>query len=363
MDIQSLAQLPPWFTSLIVGLLGLAVGSFVNVVIYRVPRQMSIVSPGSHCPHCATPLRATDNIPLLSFLLLTGRCRSCGATISLRYPLVELLMCLLFWVVWRADGLSWWLLLDWTFVAAMVALGAIDLEHRLLPDMITYPGFVLAVGLRGLVPGEAALPWVNVSGTKALVIGAGVIASSGLLMLAIEWLDFYFIGRRLEEDEESPAQTDSTSSYGKYLAPVTVALGFLLAGVFLLVTWGRESEMSPMVELRVKSILGALAGVVVGAGMIWGLRLAYFAVKKIEGAGFGDVKMMMLVGAYLGWPRTFLTLLVASVLGAMVGLAVVIRHRNRYLGIPYGIFLAAAAITALLIGTPVVRWYWRFYQF
>jgi leader peptidase (prepilin peptidase)/N-methyltransferase len=100
----------------------------------------------------------------------------------------------------------------------------------------------------------------------------------------------------------------------------------------------------------------------VGAGLIWGLRLAYFAVKKIEGAGFGDVKMMMLVGAYLGWPRTFLTLLVASVLGALVGLVVVIRHRNRYLGIPYGIFLAAAAVASLLIGTPVVRWYWRFYQ-
>jgi prepilin signal peptidase PulO-like enzyme (type II secretory pathway) len=362
MDIQSLAQLPFWFTSLIVGLLGLTVGSFVNVVIYRVPRQMSIVSPGSHCPNCATPLRATDNIPLLSFLLLTGRCRSCGATISLRYPIVELLVCLLFWVVWRADGLSWSLLLDWTFVTAMVALGAIDLEHRLLPDMITYPGFVLAVGLRGVVPGEAALPWVSLSEAKAPVIGAGLIASSGFLMLAIEWLDFYFIGRRHEESEETPASSDSASSYGKYLAPVTVILGFLLAGVFLLMTLGRDGGVSPVVEPRVKSILGAWAGMAVGAGLIWGLRLAYFAVKKIEGAGFGDVKMMMLVGAYLGWPRTFLTLLVASVLGALVGLVVVIRHRNRYLGIPYGIFLAAAAVASLLIGTPVVRWYWRFYQ-
>lgn len=267
----------------------------------------------------------------------------------------------LFWVVWRADGLSWSLPLDWAFVAAMVALGAIDLEHRLLPDKITYPGFVLAVGLRSLVPAEAALPGLSLPQAQAPIIGAALIASSGFLLVAIEWLDFYFIGRRLETPEVSPPPSDSLSPSKDYLVPLTVILGFLLAGAFWLWTW-RGDATSSAIEFRVKSVLGAWAGVAVGAGLIWGLRLAYFAVKKLEGAGFGDVKMMMLIGAYLGWPRAFLTLLVASILGALVGLVVAIRHRNRYVGIPYGIFLAAAAITSLFVGTPAVRWYWQFYQ-
>ncbi|MBI3949102.1 MAG: prepilin peptidase [Acidobacteria bacterium] len=362
MDIQSLAQLSFWLTSLIVCLLGLAVGSFVNVVIYRVPREMSIVAPRSHCPSCGTPIRPRDNIPLLSFLWLKAKCRACGARIPLRYPVVELILCLLFWILWRVEGMSWLLLFDWAFVSAMVALAVIDLEHRLLPDRITYPGFVLAVGIRGLLPQEAALPWASLSGSHALWIGAGLIASSGFIMLAIEWLDYYLIGRRTEDEEEPSVPSEASSTYGRHLGLVTLIMGIALAGIFLLVISRLPYPGNTNVQSHVMSVLGSLASAAVGAGIIWGLRLAYFAVRKLEGAGFGDVKMMMMVGAYLGWARSFLTLLLASVLGSMIGLVAIIRHRNRYVAIPYGIFIAVAAITSLLIGMPLVRWYWGIYQ-
>jgi prepilin signal peptidase PulO-like enzyme (type II secretory pathway) len=361
MDIQSLAQLPVWFTSLIVFLLGLAVGSFVNVVIYRVPRQMSIVTPGSRCPHCRTPIGARDKIPLLSYIVLNRKCRSCGAAISVRYPVVELLVGFLLLIVWRIDGPSWSLVPDWFFVVAMLALGAIDLEHRLLPDVITYPGFVLAVGWRGLMPEEVALPWLRSSGTTAQLMGAGLIASSGLILLAIEWLDFYFIGRRCNQQAESLHPTEE-SAYGKHLPLVVVILGILLASIFLLTTLRWPAGAAAIREAPVRSILSALFGAVVGAGLMWGLRLAYFALRRIEGLGFGDVKMMLMVGAYLGWQRTFLTLLTSSLLASIIGLVMVIRYRNRYIGIPYGIFLAAAAIVSLLVGKPLVRWYWGLSQ-
>jgi prepilin signal peptidase PulO-like enzyme (type II secretory pathway) len=368
MDTQALAYFPTWFTSLVTILLGLAVGSFVNVVIYRVPRQMSIVRPGSHCPNCTAPIRPRDNIPLVSFLLLRGRCRVCGALISWRYPVVELTLGILFWLLWRRDGPTWLLLSDWGFVAAMVALAVIDLEHRLLPDRITYPGFVLAVGLRGLIPQEAAVPWVDLSDNGALAIGTVLIASSGLVMLTIEWLDYYLVGGRIEEDPEpvdspeSQVTPEECTPRGDHLAHITIAAGFLMAGIFLLLILKSPDPGELVTRFRFMSVVGALAGTFVGAGMIWGLRLAYFAARRIEGAGFGDVKMMMMVGAYLGWPRALLTLLLASLLGSIIGLALVIRYRDRHIGIPYGLFIAMAAIVSLLIGTPAIRLYEGFYQ-
>ncbi len=389
MDIQLLAQLPFWFTSLIVFLIGLAVGSFVNVVIYRVPREMSIVRPGSHCPQCSVSLRIQDNIPLLSFLWLQARCRSCGGRIPIRYPVVELIVGTLFWIVWRANGVSWSLLLDWSFVSAMVALAMIDLEHRLLPDWITYPGFVLAVGLRSFVPQEPSWFWTGVFGDRNWVIGAGLIASSGFIMLAIEHLDYHFVGRRLEELEEAmvsseakailnessaptgdealevsapteqvPASLEIPPPSGHHLELVTVLLGLALAGLFLLMISSSSPGDSLTGNTRVDAVMGGMAGAALGAGMIWGLRIVYFVLRNLEGVGFGDVKMMMMVGAYLGWSRAFLTLLLASVLGSLVGVVMMIRYRDRFVGLPYGLFIAVAAIVALLAGTPLVGWYW-----
>ena len=121
------------------GLLGGLIGSFLNVVAHRVPRGESLVTPGSHCPACDAPVRPYDNIPVLSWLLLRGRCRNCGVRISPRYPLVELLTAVVFVIVVALNGLDEDLLLELPFVAALIALAAIDLDHRLLPNRIVYP--------------------------------------------------------------------------------------------------------------------------------------------------------------------------------------------------------------------------------
>jgi leader peptidase (prepilin peptidase) / N-methyltransferase len=118
---------------------GAVIGSFLNVVAHRVPAGESLVSPGSHCPECGAPIKPYDNIPVVSWLLLRGRCRSCGAPISPRYPLVELMTAVAFAAVVAARGFDDDLVLELPFVAALIALAAIDLEHRLLPNKIVYP--------------------------------------------------------------------------------------------------------------------------------------------------------------------------------------------------------------------------------
>src|SRR5437016_1347736 len=136
----------------LMAVLGAIIGSFLNVVIHRLPREQSIVFPESTCPSCRAPIRAYDNIPILSFLILRGRCRKCGARISPRYPAVEALVALLFAAVTWHDGLSFALAFDLAFIAAMVALIFIDAEHMILPNAITYPGILFALITRVVVP-------------------------------------------------------------------------------------------------------------------------------------------------------------------------------------------------------------------
>jgi leader peptidase (prepilin peptidase)/N-methyltransferase len=158
-------------------LLGLVVGSFLNVVIYRVPRHESIVSPGSHCPACGGAIRAYDNIPVLSWILLRGRCRGCGVRISLRYPLVEAVTGVAYVLAFWRLGLSWPLLVAWAFLAAMVAIAFIDFDHMIIPNRIVLPGAVL-----GLMASVAIHPqrwWVYVAGS----LGAGAF----MFLLAMLW--------------------------------------------------------------------------------------------------------------------------------------------------------------------------------
>ena len=121
------------------GLIGLVIGSFLNVVAHRVPAGESLVSPGSHCPGCGAPVKPYDNIPVVSWLLLRGRCRNCGMRISVRYPLVELATAITFAAVVAVRGFDNDLVLELPFVAALIALAAIDFDHKLLPNKIVYP--------------------------------------------------------------------------------------------------------------------------------------------------------------------------------------------------------------------------------
>jgi leader peptidase (prepilin peptidase)/N-methyltransferase len=249
--------------------IGAIVGSFLNVVIHRYPREESIVFPPSHCPHCDAAIRWYDNIPLLSFAVLLGRCRVCRQPISWRYPLVELANALFYLAIFLHTGLQ----IGFVFLAAMVSmiivLIYIDAEIQILPDVIDIPG--IAVGL---------------------AVGAlGVSASAPTLMLSESWLD--------------------------------AALGALLGG-----------------------------------GIIAGIIGAYWLVRRVEGMGWGDAKMLAMIGAMVGWRAVFGVLLLGSLTGALVGLPVALRSREGMrLALPFGVFLGFGALVVLFFGHTLSGWY------
>jgi leader peptidase (prepilin peptidase) / N-methyltransferase len=274
-------QLAPLPVALVfVAAIGAVIGSFLNVVIHRLPREESVVFPASRCASCGAAIKPYDNIPLLSWLVLRGRCRSCGASISARYPAVEALTALLFALVLLQQGLTVGLLPDLVFTAALVALVFIDAEHMLLPDAITLPGAVFALAARALVP--------NLYGVEFL--RDGVLAG---------WPD---------------------------------------AGL---------------------SLANALLGALAGGGSLWLVGWLWERVRGVEAMGFGDVKMMFMVGAYLGWPLTLVTLFLGVVAGALTGVGLMLRRgeRDMRMMLPFGIFLGAGAFASLLAGRPIVEWY------
>jgi leader peptidase (prepilin peptidase)/N-methyltransferase len=263
-----------------VAALGAVIGSFLNVVIHRLPREESVVFPSSRCPSCATAIRPYDNIPVVSWAVLRGRCRACRAPISARYPAVELLTAALFSLTFLLrSGLTLSLPFDLLFVAALVALVFIDAEHMLLPNAITYPGILLAFVARLLVP--------NLYGVEAL--------------------------------------SDSLGS------PPAWAM----------------------------SLVGAVLGALAGGGFLWLVGWLWKRLRGIEAMGMGDVKMMFMVGAYLGWPLTMLTIFVGVLSGSLAGVALMARRgeRDTQMLLPFGIFLGLGALLSLLFGTRIVDWY------
>jgi len=267
-------------------IIGAIIGSFLNVVIHRVPREQSIVFPNSSCPHCHAPIRAYDNIPILSFLILRGRCRSCRARISARYPAVEALTAVLFAAVTWHDGLSFALAFDLAFAASILALIFIDAAHMILPNAITYPGILFALISRIVVP-----------------YLAGAFHFDDLPGLALAF----------------PA------SY-----PVWIV-----------------------------SLIGASIGALAGGGSLWLMGFLWERLRGVEAMGLGDVKMMLMVGTYLGWRLTILTIFIAVFTGSIVGIAVMMHRgrRNLQMMLPFGIFLGVGAVASLLIGSRIVEWY------
>jgi leader peptidase (prepilin peptidase)/N-methyltransferase len=281
------ALAPPLpFLCALMGVLGAMIGSFLNVVIHRVPREQSIVFPNSTCPRCSAQIKAYDNIPILSFLILRGRCRACDATISPRYPAVEALTAVLFAAVTWHDGWSLALGFDLAFAAAILALLFIDAEHMILPNAITYPGIVFALIARIVVP--------------------------------------YLAG---------PAQFDDLPQLIS-LFPSNYPIGLV-------------------------SIFGALAGALAGGGSLWLMGFLWERLRGVEAMGFGDVKMMLMVGAYLGWRLTILTILIAALSGSLAGISLMLRRGRRDLQmmLPFGIFLGIGSIVSLLFGTRIIQWY------
>jgi leader peptidase (prepilin peptidase)/N-methyltransferase len=274
------------FIYIVAGILGAIIGSFLNVVIHRLPREESIVLPSSRCPSCGAVITFYDNVPVLSYLMLRGRCRSCKVHISARYPAVEALTAFL-WiaVVWR-DGLTFALPFDLVFVTAITALVFIDAEHMILPNAITYPGIAFALLARVAIP---------------LLMGE------------------------------------------PYFDDLPMLLNGVLNGMPI---WGA-------------SLVGALIGALAGGGSLWLMGWIWEKLRGVEAMGLGDVKMMFMVGAYLGWRLTILNIFLGVFSGSLIGIALMLRQgkRNMQMLLPFGVFLGIGAIAALLIGPEIVEWY------
>lgn len=273
--------LPAPIVGIFVFLFGLSIGSFLNVCIIRVPARKSIVMPASACPNCRAPIRPYDNIPVLSWLLLGGKCRACKAKISGMYPLVELLTALLFFGCYLAFGLTTEALKWAIFSALMIVLVFTDLRERILPDAVNYTGFALGLALSLVTrPTDGTALWVA----------------------------------------------------------------------------NRMFEFPP--PAPVISFVDALLGAALGSGLLWLVSEAYFRLRGREGMGMGDVKMMLLVGAFLGAKRTLLTIFAGSLLGSILGLAfMAARRKDSNYELPFGTFLGMAALLVVFFGTPVVSWY------
>ena len=283
---QTLDGIPPVLIYIISGVFGAIIGSFLNVVIHRVPREESIVLPSSRCPSCGAVIAFYDNIPVLSYVVLGGRCRGCSIRISPRYPAVELLTAILFVVVTWHDGLGIALPFDLIFATAITALVFIDAEHMILPNVITYPGIVFAVLARIAIPLLTGTP--HFDDVPSLMHGT----FSGLPIWAV-------------------------------------------------------------------SLVGAFLGALIGGGSLWLMGWTWEKLRGIEAMGLGDVKMMFMVGAYLGWRLTILTIFVGVLSGSLIGIALMARQRERDMQmlLPFGVFLGLGSIAALLFGTQVAEWY------
>jgi leader peptidase (prepilin peptidase) / N-methyltransferase len=228
-------------------LLGIVIGSFLNVCISRIPEGLSIVSPGSRCPRCLTPIKPYDNVPVFAWLWLRGKCRNCALPISPMYPLVELATGLIFVLTWWEYGVSLWTLKWLIFSCLIIVLVVTDFRVRILPDAINWPGFIVGLFFALLLP-----------------------------------------------------LNDTT------------------AGTFYLLSGFKKLPPYPSIFFAVaNAILGAL----LGSLMLWGAAALYKLVRKQEGMGMGDVKMMAMVGAFLGPRGAFLTILLGTLFGSVIGLA------------------------------------------
>ena len=258
-------MVPLWMDFGAVFLFGLIVGSFLTVCIHRVPRELSIVSPRSACPQCLKTISWFDNIPLLSFLVLRGRCRHCQASILPRYPIIELSNGLGYAAILWRFGWSWESFVYAIFFSALLTITWIDWDHQIIPDVISLPGIIL-----GIAAASTVLPTGFVNSIIGVLVGGGVL-------LFMAWISPFLFGK--------------------------------------------------------------------------------------EGLGGGDIKLLAMVGAFLGWKAALVTLMLASIVGALIGivlLAFKILKRGQY--IPFGPYLALGAVLTLFGGIDMMDWYFGRFQ-
>ena len=239
---------------------GAIVGSFLNVCILRIPEGKSIIYPASHCPKCQSPIMWYDNIPIISYFILTGKCRNCRGPISFRYHLVELLTALLSLAAMIMFGPSPAYFICFAFISSLIVITFIDLDHQIIPDVISLPG---------------------------------------------------------------------------------IPLGFLASFVLPNITY-KESLM----------------GILLGGGILFLIAVGYEFLAKKEGMGGGDVKLLAMIGAFLGWKGVLFTVFSGSLVGTVIGVAIMVAQgKDSKSAIPFGPFLSFGALLYLFFGEPIIYWY------
>ena len=367
----SFQEFPLIFQALIALPFGLIIGSFLNVVIYRVPRGESVAFPGSHCGSCGVPIKPYDNIPLLSYLLLRGRCRACQAKISWVYPAVELWTGVGFFAVAYFHGITGQGIAEMLFVVVMIVLIMIDYRHQLLPNVITYPAFLAVVIFAAFQFGAARpfspTPLFTLSLGLKVWIGVGLMLLSAVAFYGVDVLDNVLFGKYLEiSDEEEEADPllagideDRLLRQHNRVIYTTMILGVMVALAWGIIAWPR-SDNPVWVTYAIENLFHACLGALVGGGVIWLLRAIYFYTRGFGGMGLGDVKMMAIIGGFLGWPAALLVLILGSVLGSLTGLAQITLGKSKQgmlTRLPFGVSLGLAAIFALFYGQPIITWY------
>lgn len=284
-SLEAVLGIPEYVGYIFAFVLGACIGSFLNVVIYRVPNEMSLLT-GSACPNCKTAIKFYHNIPIFGWLMLGGRCSNCKEPIAWRYPAVELLTALVFCLVYSQIGFTPYLPVALAFTAAMISLIFIDADHMILPNVITYPMFVIALIVRVVYP---------------LVFDGNFFS-------------------------------DTTFS------PISHLHGYP--------AW-------------VVSLAGALFGALIGGGSLWAVGAIWKLLRGVDAMGLGDVKLLLGIGALLGWRLTVLTIFIGAFTGALAGIVLVARQKNKDLQmqIPFGIFLGIGSIVAMLFGERMIAWY------
>ncbi|MEW5722322.1 MAG: prepilin peptidase [Thermodesulfobacteriota bacterium] len=359
--------------------IGLCLGSFLNVVIHRLPRPgISISHPRrSFCPRCTREIRWYDNLPLVSYVLLRGRCRHCGLPISPRYPLVELICGLLALAVYYKSypTLGFRTLADLYLALALVAVSFIDLDHFLIPDEITIPGLLVGLAAAILAP-EIGLagPWLAMTlsglaggywGPALLWLAVGVVLA-GVLFWVGERL---YEGRFEEEDAEEEAEDltlgEITLDFlGRRTAVLTLAaaaVGLLAVLVLGAAGAGRAGPIfsSWFQERTGLSLFGSVLGLVLGGGLIYFIFALYLLVRGQEGMGLGDLVLLAMIGSFLGWRSIFFTVFIGSLtaMGAYLVSAAAARSFNLKEMLPFGPFLSLAALVYLFFGERILAWY------
>ena len=373
-------------------ILGLCLGSFLNVVIYRLPRPgLSISQPRrSACPKCQNLIAWYDNLPLISYLVLGGRCRHCHSGISLRYPAVELMCGVLVLAVFSKYGFSLRTPFMIYLVLALVAVTFIDLDLMLIPDEITVPGMILGLAASVISPHTELIgPWLGIRlqewgafSRTGLVVFWALLAFMSVVAVFLLAVEVYFLilarkqsaaglenpaaGHEENGPEEMELSLDLVGFFQRRWL-ISLIIAVLLLGIPAVVFGPVQTRLTALEFLRellltrlwTFSLFGSLLGFITGWFLIWALITGYFKLTGREGMGGGDLTLLAMIGAFLGWRSIFMTIFFGAFLALGAYLVLAAREKSFDLKavLPFGPFLSLAALIYLFFGQSILNWY------